>query len=100
MLTIYSVQGNHAKAPDVSHLQRASVLATDSRIKLTGHGPILPPPASLPGIQQFPSLQFVKDWEVNFHIISNWNKLVLEVTQGRGYAVSNSSFKAHQGAAA
>jgi len=65
-----------------------------------GHGSILPPLASLPGIQHFPSLQFMKEWEVNFYIIGNWDKLVREVTQGWGYAVSNSSFKAQQGVAA
>jgi len=42
----------------------------------------------------------VKDWEVNFHIIGNWDELVQEVTLGRGYAVSDGSFKANQGAAA
>jgi len=54
----------------------------------------------IPGIQYFSSLQFAIDWEVNFHIIGNWEELTREVIQGRGYAVSNGSFKTHQGAAA
>jgi len=65
-----------------------------------GHDPILPTPATLRGIQHFPAFQFVKDWEVNFHIVGNWENLMWEVIQGLGYAVSDGSYKPQQGAAA
>jgi len=64
-----------AKAPELSDLCRASVLISASRITLTGHGPILPLPTVIPGIQHFLSLQFAIDWEVNFHFIGNWEEL-------------------------
>jgi len=52
------------------------------------------------GIDCFSSLQFVKDWEVSFHIIGNWADLLSMITQGHGFAVSDGTFKSQQGAAA
>jgi len=94
------VPGVCAKAPDLSNLRRASVLLSTSCITLTGHGPIQPPPTTIPSIQYFLSLQFAIDWEVNFHITGNWEELTQEVIHGKGYVVSDGSFKTHKGAAA
>jgi len=72
-----------------------------SQLKLMGHGPLLPPPSAMAlGIDHFSLLQFVNDWEVDFHIIGNWDDLLGAITQGQGFAISNSSFKSQQGVAA
>jgi len=52
------------------------------------------------GIDHFSSLQFIKDWEVDFHIIGNWDDLLGAITQGQGFAASDGSFKSQQGVAA
>jgi len=52
------------------------------------------------GPQSFSSLRFVSDWEVNYHIIGNWEDLSNDILTGHGYAVSNGSFKPNQGSAA
>jgi len=97
---IYNVPRVCTKAPDLSNLRQASILVSASHITLTGHGLIKSPPTTIPGIHYFASLQFAIDWEVNFHIIGNWEELTQEVIQGRGYAVSDGSFKTHQEAVA
>jgi len=71
-----------------------------SRLKLTGHGLLMPLPPAMSGIDCFSLLQFVKDWEVNFHIIGNWADLSGAIIQGHGFTVSNGSFQSQQGATA
>jgi len=97
---IYHTHGQHALAPDLSLLCRASVLVTPGNLTLTGHGPIQPPSPMQPGLQSFSSLHFVLDWEVNYHIIGNWEELSRDILAGRGYAVSDGSFKSNQGSVA
>jgi len=53
-----------------------------------------------PGLQSFSSLHFVSDWEVNYHIIGNWEELSCYILAGHSYAVSDGSFKSNQGSAA
>jgi len=64
---LYNSHGTHTKAPNLSQLWKAMVMAIGNWLKLTGHSPLLPSPVAMPSIHCFPSLQFVKDWEVNFH---------------------------------
>ncbi len=97
---IYHTRGQRAIAPDVSLLRRASVLATPGNLTLTGHGPIRPPSPMQPGPQSFSSLRFVSDWAVNYHIIGSWKDLFNDILTGRGYAISDGSFKQNQGSAA
>jgi len=59
----------------------------------------MPSQPSMPGLHHFSALRFVTDWEVNFHIVRNWDALTRKVLQGQGYAVSDSSFKTNQGTA-
>jgi len=65
-----------------------------------GHCGLMPSTPDKSGIDHFSSLQFVKDWEVNFHIIGNCDDLLSAITQGHGFAVSDGSFKSQQGATA
>jgi len=67
---------------------------------MTGHGPIRPSSPMPPGLQSFSALRFVSDWEVTYHIIGNWEELSRDILDGRGYAVSDGSFKTNQGSAA
>jgi len=97
---IYHTHGQRAIAPELSLLRRASVLVTPGNLTLTGHDPIQPPSPTLSGLQSFSSLRFVSDWEVNHHIIGNWEELTCDILAGCGYAVSDGSFKTNQGSVA
>jgi len=67
---------------------------------VTGHGPIWPLSPTPTGLQSFSTLRFVSDWEVQYHIVGNWAELSSNILTGRGYAISDGSFKTHQGSAA
>jgi len=70
-------------------------------ITLTGHGPIsLHEPNQSKGLTALKQLPFAVMWHLKTQVISKLGLLCQDIANGKGFAVSNGSFKDNKGAAA
>jgi len=91
-------QGESSEPPPLTH--HATVQEHETKIILTGTGPILPKSKPSKCMAQLQQHQFYHEWQWEITITGNLPNVVESLLEGDGYAVSNGSFQMGRGAAA
>jgi len=86
--------------PPVHDLEKASVVHQGQKILLTGSGTCLWEDKNQDFCQKQRTTEFSKQWELSVCLLGSQSAFLDALTQGRGYAVSDGSYKDDNGSAA